>query len=281
MTVEQVEELCLQRRTRPPAVEVREERILRLLEHVGGIERVASRSASERLADADRSFDRDVLKRHERGAGRSPRGCMLSSRSRCTLAIGMRHAAICLTPLAMCLALITAACASAPTASTRGDSHRSGHHLGREARMDGAARGSAHPPRSESAAAGRAEARDASASRRSSRRRRRPIWSGCSTTRKRACAAAPRWRSAASVSRRRRAAATAARRRRGRSAADGGVRARPDRRSARRGRRCSTALKDAAADGAGARRRGARPDRRRADADAIARWCRRTSRPAR
>jgi hypothetical protein len=35
------------------------------------------------------------------------------------LAIGMRHAAICLTPMATCLALITAACASAPT-STRG-----------------------------------------------------------------------------------------------------------------------------------------------------------------
>ena len=35
------------------------------------------------------------------------------------LAIGMRHAAICLTPMATCLAVITAACASAPT-STRG-----------------------------------------------------------------------------------------------------------------------------------------------------------------
>jgi len=36
------------------------------------------------------------------------------------LAIGKRHAVICLTPLATCLALITAACASAPTTSTRG-----------------------------------------------------------------------------------------------------------------------------------------------------------------
>ena len=35
------------------------------------------------------------------------------------LAIGIRHAAICLTPMATCLALITAGCASAPT-STRG-----------------------------------------------------------------------------------------------------------------------------------------------------------------
>ena len=35
------------------------------------------------------------------------------------LAIGMRHAAICLAPMATCLAVITAACASAPT-STRG-----------------------------------------------------------------------------------------------------------------------------------------------------------------
>src|SRR4030095_17201536 len=35
------------------------------------------------------------------------------------LAIGIRHAAICLTPMATWLALITAACASAPT-STRG-----------------------------------------------------------------------------------------------------------------------------------------------------------------
>jgi cyclophilin family peptidyl-prolyl cis-trans isomerase/HEAT repeat protein len=35
------------------------------------------------------------------------------------LAIGKRHAAICLTPMATCLALLTAACASAPT-STRG-----------------------------------------------------------------------------------------------------------------------------------------------------------------
>ena len=35
------------------------------------------------------------------------------------LAIGKRHAVICLTPLATCLALITAGCASAPT-STRG-----------------------------------------------------------------------------------------------------------------------------------------------------------------
>src|SRR6186713_482534 len=33
------------------------------------------------------------------------------------MAIGMRHRAICLAPIAMCLALITGACASAPTAS--------------------------------------------------------------------------------------------------------------------------------------------------------------------
>src|SRR6185503_20982709 len=79
MTIEQIEQLRLQRRTGPPAVEVREKGILRLLDDRRGIESRRQTFRERALAHTDWPFDRDVLKRHERGAGRSPRGCMLSS----------------------------------------------------------------------------------------------------------------------------------------------------------------------------------------------------------
>src|SRR5215204_574381 len=159
MTIEQEKQLRLQRRAGSAAVEVREKGILGLLEDRRGIEPCRQTFCERALAHTDWSFDRDVLKRHERGAGRSPRGCMLSSRADVH---GDRDAAQSNLPDADC---------HVPCADHRGlrlgshgftwDAYRSSYHLGTEDRVDGSSGGSAYSPRSESTGAGCAEACDA------------------------------------------------------------------------------------------------------------------------
>ena len=119
-----------------------------------------------------------------------------------------------------------------------------------------------HPSRPESAAPGRAETRDAAGAghRRSASTVRSR--SGCSAIAKLASVGAPRWRIgrvglADGVEPLTRLLS----RRRDRSAADGGVRARPDRRAIG-APGAPRRAQGSAAGAAGTRRRGARPDRR-------------------
>src|SRR5262245_38215724 len=60
MAVQQIEELCLQCRARTTGIEVGQERILGLFEHGGCVETGSEARGERSLADADRSFDRDV-----------------------------------------------------------------------------------------------------------------------------------------------------------------------------------------------------------------------------
>ena len=60
MALEQIEELRLQGRARTIGVEVREERILGVLEHERGVEAGGEPLGKSGFARADRSFDRDV-----------------------------------------------------------------------------------------------------------------------------------------------------------------------------------------------------------------------------
>src|SRR5678816_1165716 len=78
MPVEKVKELRLQRRARAAGVEVGEERIVGLFQHGCGIKTVCDPLRKRRLADTNRSFDSDVLKRHE-GMCRPGVPAMLSS----------------------------------------------------------------------------------------------------------------------------------------------------------------------------------------------------------
>ena len=78
MAIEQVKELRLQRRARAAAVEVGEEWIVGFLEHGRGIKTICDPLGKRRLADTNRSFDSDVLKRHE-GMCRPGVPAMLSS----------------------------------------------------------------------------------------------------------------------------------------------------------------------------------------------------------
>src|SRR5260221_574132 len=60
MTVEEIEQLCLQRRAGTVGVEIREERILHFLQHDRGVESRAETLGQRGFPRADRSFDRDV-----------------------------------------------------------------------------------------------------------------------------------------------------------------------------------------------------------------------------
>jgi hypothetical protein len=72
MTVEEVEELGLERGAGPVGVEVREERIVGILEHHRGVETRAEPFCERRLAGADRAINGNVPKVHA--------GPMISSR---------------------------------------------------------------------------------------------------------------------------------------------------------------------------------------------------------
>src|SRR5678816_738723 len=78
MPVEKVKELRLQRRARAAGVEVGEERIVGLFQHGCGIKTVCDPLRKRRLAETNRSFDSEVLKRHE-GMCRPGVPAMLSS----------------------------------------------------------------------------------------------------------------------------------------------------------------------------------------------------------
>ena len=64
VTVEQVEELRLERRAGPIGVEVGEKRVLGVFEDGGASSLRASRSASRVLPDPDRAFDGEIVKGH-------------------------------------------------------------------------------------------------------------------------------------------------------------------------------------------------------------------------
>ena len=234
MAVEQIEELRLQRGAGPVGVEVGEERILGVFEDERRVEPRAEPLGQRRFARADRSFDRDVAElqggpmissRRDAFADRAAARARRVRRARAPRRPSpppARRTPVFEQKMAWILRLEdqrilrdpapgAAACA---TAAAGAGARQAGR--GRTLRPP-------PPPRAGSGAAAR-------------------------PTGRRACAAAPRWRSAASGSPKASPPLVGAARRCGSgSAADGGVRARPDRRPAR----------------ARSARRGAAPIRRR------------------
>ena len=248
VAVEQIEELRLQRGAGPIGVEVGEKRILGFLEHEGRVEARAEPFGQRGFARADRTFDRDVAELQG--------GPMISSRRRAARCCGR----CCARRSRLAFALAAAACASAPRSRRR---RRVGPTF--EQKMawilrleDQRVLRDPAPPVA-IAAAVRGAAR---------RRRCRPPPPPPDLVRLLADAEARMRRRAALAS-----AASglrdgvaplvgAAARRRSRSPADGGVRARSDRRQ-QRARSAGHGARRSVAARAGQRRRSARPDRRR------------------
>jgi len=65
MAIEEKKKLRLQRCAGAAGVEVGQERIVGFFQHGCGIESARDSLGKRRFADTDRSFDSDVLKRHE------------------------------------------------------------------------------------------------------------------------------------------------------------------------------------------------------------------------
>src|SRR5207248_2474195 len=90
-------------------IKIGEERVVSFFQHDRGVQARGDAPGKRRLADADRSFDGDVLKRHEmrRCYHRRMRahGARLTARGRLSLSP---------KPLALSLLVFAAACASAP-----------------------------------------------------------------------------------------------------------------------------------------------------------------------
>jgi hypothetical protein len=76
--VQQVKQLRLQRRSRTVGIKVGEERILGLLEESDGVQPCCESLGERGLTDANRSFNRDVLKGHVSEAPARAFSCMLS-----------------------------------------------------------------------------------------------------------------------------------------------------------------------------------------------------------